>query len=309
MGQQITDLQHQRQPALSTTPAPTTTTSTATNNGTWRAADIGFFYPDMPTSWGIGDVIDKEDNPPSGQAWSNLDNTRYTLNDVRNKMSVSAYVSSIVSAAKQCQEFPMVLRAWEHLDLPLRRTIDEPIEGTTIKDFMELLVRKQSNWFDTYEQRQNYRDTRQYDFEQLNRPRPNRAEYTTGYGRTPYAPTYSGIPRYQQQISNATQNVGTQRNPNYGTYARNNPAPWQNRRQETPNQPLLLTQHPYNSGKPDLRNRWHKDPPQLTPRSSTAYTATENAHVATEIPSSEKPNQESPKHSFAEGFYQGAQWA
>jgi hypothetical protein len=48
------------------------------------------------------------------------------------------------------------LRAWKHLDLPLRRTIDEPIEGTTI---VELLVRKQSNWFDTYEQRW---DTRQY---------------------------------------------------------------------------------------------------------------------------------------------------
>jgi hypothetical protein len=53
MGQQITDLQHQRQPA------PITTTSTATNSGTsWRAADIGFFYPDMPSR---GDVINKED--------------------------------------------------------------------------------------------------------------------------------------------------------------------------------------------------------------------------------------------------------
>ena len=397
MGQQITDLQHQRQPAPSSTPAPssappTTTASTATNSGTsWRAADIGFFYPDMPISWGTGDVIDKEDKiyyrnvhaftnrlkvaaqsrdvqklsqnldtcfrgeasrwwndeldaltrrglvhadnmdewseilqrrfkTPPGQAWSNLDNTRYTLNDVRNKKSVSAYVSSLVSAAKQCgetQEYPMVLRAWKHLDLPLRRTIDEPIEGTTIKDFMELLVRKQSNWFDTYEQR---RDTRQYDYEHqqsLNRPRPN--QYA-GYGRTSYPPTYSGIPRYQQNFPNATRKVGTQNNPNYGTDARNNPASWQDRRQETPksyeqrplptpNRPLLLTQHPYNSSKPDPRNRWHKDPQQLTPKSSTAYTATENAYAATEIPSSEGPDQESSKGSFAEAFYQGAQWA
>ena len=266
------------------------------------------------------EILQRRFKTPPGQAWSNLDNTRYTLNDVRNKKSVSAYVSSLVSAAKQCgetQEYPMVLRAWKHLDLPLRRTIDEPIEGTTIKDFMEFLVRKQSNWFDTYEQR---RDTRQYDYEHqqsLNRPRPN--QYA-GYGRTSYPPTYSGIPRYQQNVPNATRKVGTQNNPNYGTDARNNPASWQDRRQETPksyeqrplptpNRPLLLTQHPYNSSKPDPRNRWHKDPQQLTPKSSTAYTATENAYAATEIPSSEGPDQESSKGSFAEAFYQGAQWA
>ena len=92
-------------------------------------------------------VLEKRFKTPFGQAWSNLDNTRYTLANVRGKRSVSAYMSSLVSAAKQCgetQEYPMVLRAWKDLDLPLRRTIDEPIEGTTIKDFMELLVMKQS---------------------------------------------------------------------------------------------------------------------------------------------------------------------
>ena len=94
-------------------------------------------------------VLEKRFKTPFGQAWSNLDNTRYTLANVRGKRSVSAYMSSLVSAAKQCgetQEYPMVLRAWKDLDLPLRRTIDEPIEGTTIKDFMELLVMKQSTW-------------------------------------------------------------------------------------------------------------------------------------------------------------------
>ena len=56
-----------------------------------------------------------------GQAWSELDNTRYTLNDVKNKKSVAIDVSYIVSAAKQCvatEEFPIVRQVWKHLDLP-----------------------------------------------------------------------------------------------------------------------------------------------------------------------------------------------
>ena len=155
----------------------------------------GLVHADNMDEW--SEILQKRFKTPPGQAWSNLDNTRYTLNDVRNKKSVSAYVSSLVSAAKQCgetQEFPMVLRAWKHLDLPLRRTIDEPIEGTTVKDFMELLVRKQSNWFDTYERRQDNRDTRQHEYERhqsFNRTRSNRSVYPAGYGRPvlhPYSP-------------------------------------------------------------------------------------------------------------------------
>ena len=38
-----------------------------------------------------------------------------------------------------------------------------------------------------------------------------------------------------------------------------NPKSYEQRPLPTPNRPLLLTQHPYNSGKPDPRNRWHKD--------------------------------------------------
>ena len=62
MGQQITNLQRQQQPP-SSTPAPDTITSTTngTKDGTTWAADIGYFYPNMPMSWGTGDVIDRED--------------------------------------------------------------------------------------------------------------------------------------------------------------------------------------------------------------------------------------------------------
>ncbi|RAK94651.1 hypothetical protein BO79DRAFT_249851 [Aspergillus costaricaensis CBS 115574] len=27
----------------------------------WRAADVGYFYPNMPANWGHGDIIDKDD--------------------------------------------------------------------------------------------------------------------------------------------------------------------------------------------------------------------------------------------------------
>jgi len=60
---------------------------------------------------------------------------------------------------------------------------------------------------------------------------------------------------------------------------------------------------------PIARDDWIKDPPQLTPRASTAYTAMGNAYVATEISSSEKPSQKSPKGFFAEHFYQRIQRA
>jgi hypothetical protein len=277
MGQQITDLQHQQQHSLSNIPAP----ATANGISSWNAANIGYFYPDMPLSWGTGDVIDREGQvycrgvygftdrlkvavksrnrnfvenlsqnmetcfrgealrwwndevntftrrglvhsdsieewseilqkrfkTPPGQAWSNLDNTRYTLDDVRNKRSVSVYVSSLVSAAKQCggtQEFPMVLRAWKHLDLPLRRTIDEPIEGTTIKDFMELLIRKQSTWVGSYKQCQDIRQhVHEFQSSVDNTPRiPGRStDDTRLFDATHYAPTYPGTSGYLQRIT------------------------------------------------------------------------------------------------------------
>ena len=59
---QITNLQRQQQPPSSTS-APNTITSTinGTKDGTSWAAAIGYFYPNMPMSWGTGDVIDRED--------------------------------------------------------------------------------------------------------------------------------------------------------------------------------------------------------------------------------------------------------
>lgn len=58
------------------------------------------------------------------------------------------------SLAKQCGEgetgFPLVLRAWRNLEMPLREHIDEPDESTTISEFIAVLNKKQTNWFDKF---------------------------------------------------------------------------------------------------------------------------------------------------------------
>jgi len=126
----------------------------------------GLVHADTMDEW--SEILQKRFRAPPSQAWSNLDNTRYTLSDVRNKKSVAIYVSSLASSARQCgetEEFPIVRQAWKHLDLPLRCTIDEPIEGSTVISFTELLVGKQSNWVDTYEQRQDNQDICQHGYE------------------------------------------------------------------------------------------------------------------------------------------------
>ena len=76
----------------------------------------------------------------------------------------------------------------------------------------------------------------------------------------------------------------------------------------TPKQPLLLTQQQYEPGKrPDPSSRWPKDPPQPTPRSSTAC-AVMGIDVVTEISQPEILHEESPQlDSFAESFDQAIQ--
>ena len=80
-----------------------------------------------------------------------LENTRYTLQDARNRCGFTKYLSLIVELSKDCgetNEFQQVLRAWKHLDPLLRVTIDEPTEVTTIEAFVDTLLSNQSHWFD-----------------------------------------------------------------------------------------------------------------------------------------------------------------
>ena len=225
----------------------------------------GLLHADTMDEW--SQVLEKRFKTPPGQAWSNLDNTRYTLADVRGKRSVSAYMSSLVSAAKQCgetQEYPMVLRAWKHLDLPLRRTIDEPIEGTTIKTFMELLVMKQSTWVDGYKQRQ---DIRQHVHElqpscDNTPPIPGRSiDDTHLFDATCYAPTYPETSSYPQQITDRAALISPL-----------NSSSLDDRAQEAPKLPDQTRSHP----EPDVETEYFDDEFEDESFNSTASAYTCN---------------------------------
>ena len=84
--------------------------------------------------------------PTPSDALRKLQTTRYMPLDARNRKPVTAYISEIMAAAKASKqgntEFSQVLLVWTNLDLELRETIDEPQEGTIIRQFMKTLQRK-----------------------------------------------------------------------------------------------------------------------------------------------------------------------
>ncbi|OJD12130.1 hypothetical protein ACJ73_09405 [Blastomyces percursus] len=171
----------------------------------WKPSDIGFFYPEMPLSWGRGDTIYKDDKTyyrdinastnrlrvaaitsdpakiqvtridliahtngveewckalekrfkiSGSRALNKLQQTRFTIQDIRDGKSPTAYITDVINAAKHCgqaqTEYAQVLHAWNNLDVDLRVTMDEPSENTTVEEFMEIVRRKQVNWEDRY---------------------------------------------------------------------------------------------------------------------------------------------------------------
>ena len=58
----LTSLEEHQQPAdRSPTHPPRPMETRECNIPGWKPADIGFFYPDMPYTWGTAEVVDKED--------------------------------------------------------------------------------------------------------------------------------------------------------------------------------------------------------------------------------------------------------
>jgi hypothetical protein len=85
--------------------------------------------------------------------------TRYSIADYRSRRSTTEYVATLEAAAKACglgsasddpQKRGLVIQTWMHLDLPLRETVDKPLEDLTLDEFTKVLLRKQNNWFDRY---------------------------------------------------------------------------------------------------------------------------------------------------------------
>lgn len=207
--------------------------------------------------------------PTPSEALRKLQNTRYTPLDARNKKSVTAYISEIVTAAKASNqgntEFAQVLLAWTNLDLELRETIDEPQEGTTIGQFMETLQRKQTNWFDkyaNYSMRSAYRGTTQRTQApqtQYNYRQQHPQAFPRGYGRG-----------YQQYYS-PSSGQGPRNNNNNNDYQQPRYQPPQaslNRSLAPPPQRLQITAAPSNESRPPPNTSYPRQAPTYYPRNA-----------------------------------------
>ncbi len=120
-----------------------------------------------------------------------------------------------MAAAKSCgqgeSEFGLVIQAWMHIDMPLRQDIDEPKDGTSVEDFVNTLLAKQANWYDSYSR--NSRSDRfvqrnqQGQYDRGNRGQGNYGRQSSSYPSYP-PPRYGNSsypPRPQWQPNNQPQ--------------------------------------------------------------------------------------------------------
>ena len=99
-------------------------------------------------------ALEKRFKTSSSEAFNKFNSVRFTVEDVRSRRSPAEYVNTLVAAAKGCGQgdngYSNVIQAWMHINIPLRRQINEPLPGITIHDFIGIMLRKQVNWHDEY---------------------------------------------------------------------------------------------------------------------------------------------------------------
>src|SRR5438552_1681345 len=105
------------------------------------------------------EALEARFHPPPSEALAKFTTTQYSVKDCRSRRSITEYLATLEAAAKACglgptsndtQKFGLVIQAWMHLDLPLRETVDEPAQNTTLEQFAGTLLQKQNNWFDWF---------------------------------------------------------------------------------------------------------------------------------------------------------------
>ncbi|KAL3428067.1 hypothetical protein PVAG01_01576 [Phlyctema vagabunda] len=204
------------------------------------------------------DALEERFQPPPSEALARFENTKYTVQDCRNKRSVTEYVAMIESAAKACGQGPrlgdetkfgIVLQCWRHLDPVLRRSVDEPLRDTSLKDFTNTLLRKQANWFDEHayipnrqqqQPRQQYRDqhgnVQNRNYAPMGQDGKSASFTPFRQGNSQYANTGRG--GFQQRQPVQTNNPQNQYRPNGGQrpnqYQNNKPGGNQNSGYQNP---------------------------------------------------------------------------
>ncbi len=88
------------------------------------------------------------------EAWNKFNSIRYIIEDVKNCCSSTEYIITFMAVTKSCDqgksEFGLVIQAWMHIDMSLQQDIDESKNETSIKDFVNTLLIKQINWYNSY---------------------------------------------------------------------------------------------------------------------------------------------------------------
>ena len=88
------------------------------------------------------------------EAWNKFNLIRYTVKDIRNCCSSIKYIIILMTAVKSCgqgeSEFGLIIQAWMHIDMLLQQDINESKNETSVKDFINILLVKQANWYNSY---------------------------------------------------------------------------------------------------------------------------------------------------------------
>ena len=88
------------------------------------------------------------------EAWNKFTTTRYTLKDIKSHWSSTEYIITLMTAVKSCEQgeskFGLMIQMWMHIDMPLCCDIDELKNETIIEEFVNILLIKQTNWYNSY---------------------------------------------------------------------------------------------------------------------------------------------------------------
>jgi len=99
-------------------------------------------------------ALEKRFKVSSSEAWNKFTTIRYTLEDIRSHWSSTEYVITLMTAVKSCEQgeskFDLMIQTWMHINMPLHCNIDELKNETIIEEFVNILLIKQTNWYDSY---------------------------------------------------------------------------------------------------------------------------------------------------------------
>jgi len=125
-------------------------------------------------------ALEKRFKVSPSEAWNKFTTTRYTLEDVRSHWSSTEYVTTLMTAVKSCEQgelkFGLMIQTWMHIDMPLCCDIDELKNETIIEEFVNILLIKQTNWYDSYSCAQLDRMIQRNQQGQYNSDRSNRGQ-------------------------------------------------------------------------------------------------------------------------------------